>query len=166
LYKLELTSIDAPVCALSLCAGGPRATLGAGPRRDSDGQPACEMCGTRLSKVKHHRPHGVGRKCAPRCKPQKRSADDSREIGMVVPPAQPTKKQRRTRSDPGQQQTLNTPTLTRTKRVRATKPNPPRPVASKKTRSEAEISALLDATHARRMAILEAEAKATSSLPL
>ena len=41
--------------------------VGLTARRDSVGKPLCEVCGRRLSKVKHHRPHGVGRACAPRC---------------------------------------------------------------------------------------------------
>ena len=36
---------------------------GAQPRTDGRRNQLCELCGRRLSKVKHHRPHGVGRAC-------------------------------------------------------------------------------------------------------
>src|SRR4051812_18033479 len=35
-----------------------------GPRMDASGtNQLCELCGRQLHKVKHHRPHGVGRAC-------------------------------------------------------------------------------------------------------
>jgi hypothetical protein len=39
------------------------ATVGAGPRCDSDGQPICELCPARLSRVKHKRRWGAGKAC-------------------------------------------------------------------------------------------------------
>src|SRR5680860_1912248 len=43
------------------CAAATVAPLGAGPRRDSDGQQICELCPTRITRGGTHRPHGVGR---------------------------------------------------------------------------------------------------------
>lgn len=60
--------IDACVSYLLLCLGGTRVSAGCIPRVDASGWPACELCGRRLSKVKHHRPYGNGRACHPRCK--------------------------------------------------------------------------------------------------
>jgi hypothetical protein len=65
------------VCTVCWSVGAPRVSEGPTPRVDPAGKPACELCGCRLSKVKHHRPHGVGRACSPRCKPQKHAADAS-----------------------------------------------------------------------------------------
>jgi hypothetical protein len=45
------------------CVGAPRVYSGLSARVDGLGKPACELCGRRLSKVKHHRPHGPGRAC-------------------------------------------------------------------------------------------------------
>jgi hypothetical protein len=75
----------APTCCASLCIGAPLATLGATARRDSDGQPACELCGARLSRVKHHRAHGPGRSCHPQCKSMKRPIDERSTSAITQP---------------------------------------------------------------------------------
>ena len=56
--------IDTPVCAACCRAGAVLASVGAASRVDSDGQPACEDCGRRLSRCKGklHR-NGAGKCC-------------------------------------------------------------------------------------------------------
>ena len=138
--------------------------VGSAVRVDSTGWPACEKCGTRLSRVKHHRPHGAGRACTPRCKPStsiKQQSDatlhSSNSSSSSSAPSKPTHK-RKSQSEPGQQSLITHNRL----RVRA-----PKPIATntKKTKQEkeAEILALLDRTHARRMALLAAAAASSSS---
>jgi hypothetical protein len=61
LSKLKLVLIDAPVCALLLCVGAPLPINAMPARTVASGAAACENCGRQLSKVKHHRPYGVGR---------------------------------------------------------------------------------------------------------
>ena len=58
LSKRRPVLIDAPVGALSLCAGAPLAFSRPPPRVDSAGKPTCELCGRRLADVKHHHPPG------------------------------------------------------------------------------------------------------------
>ena len=131
-----------------------------GPRVTSFGRPACEKCGIRLSLVKHHRPDGRGRACAPRCKPSKHALESVREQ-RPQSTERPAKKQRRTNSDPGQPLPIASTRL----RVRAPKPPPPttKPRLVKHTVDPVDLMALLDATHARRMALLEAERNGTGS---
>ena len=74
------------------------------------------------------------------------------------------KKQRRTKSDPGQPLPIASTRL----RIRAPKPPPsaPKPRVMKPTVDPVDLMALLEATHARRMALLEAEKNgAGSSVP-
>jgi hypothetical protein len=151
---LNLTLIDDPVFVLYCCVDAPHASPCASSRRDSDGQLACEKCGRRLSTVKHHRAYGVGRACHPRCK------DTSQALittpAAAAPTSAPTsttpRKRQRTSSDPGEPINLSrlrtraprhaiTPTIKKT----SVKPDP------------VDISSLLDQTHARRMALIEAE---------
>src|SRR4051812_27744674 len=54
-----------------------RVILGSHSRVDSSGWPACEKCGQRLNRVKHHRAHGNGRACTPRCKTLTNGIDDA-----------------------------------------------------------------------------------------
>ena len=127
------------------------------PRQPVDGHAACERCGRQLSKVKHHRPHGVGRACAPRCKEVKRSLDAEK---AQLPAAHKPKKQR-TASDPCELPAHSAaPTLTR--RV-----NAPEPASTSKkqynTRREEQIMRMLDETHARRMAAEEEAAAAAAT---
>ncbi len=75
LSKLRPALIDAPVCALSLYAGAPESSEECSARRDAAGRQLCERCGRQPAKVKHTHPHGVGRACHPRCKPQKGGVD-------------------------------------------------------------------------------------------
>ena len=51
------------LCCTYCCVGAPRVNEGSRQRVDTAGWPACEICGRRLSKVKHHRTHGAGRAC-------------------------------------------------------------------------------------------------------
>jgi hypothetical protein len=153
LFRLQPALIDAHVCGAYCCAGAPRVCAGPSARVDSVGKPACELCGRRLSKVKHHRAHGPGRICNPRCKPIKRAVDDAARSAVPAAPAAGSRPSRkRAASDPGEP--LN---LTRL-RTRAPRPATIPPV--KKTRVQStpvDISLLLDQTHARRMALLAAE---------
>jgi hypothetical protein len=61
--KRKARSFCAPVCCASLWVGAPHVSACPTPRVDTSGKQACELCGTRLSTVKHHRPHGAGRAC-------------------------------------------------------------------------------------------------------
>jgi hypothetical protein len=80
LYKLQQVLIDAPVCTLRCYVAASLAISCAPPRKDLTGEPACELCGRRLRSIKHHRPHGSGRACSPRCKPSKHDAADAASL--------------------------------------------------------------------------------------
>jgi len=129
------------------------------PRVDSSGEPACEECGRRLRGVKHHRPHGIGRACAPRCKQKRLLADHIASAAAAVPQPKPSRKRRAT-SDPGESPEPATSQAV-TRRVIA-----PEPASTSKkqynTRREEQIMRLLDETHARRMAA-EAAAQRTGA---
>jgi hypothetical protein len=118
-------------------------------RRTHSGKPACELCGRQLGKVKHHRPHGLGRACAPQCKQKKQLMECKAAIAAAAAAPVATRKRRAT-SDPGESpEPASSQALTR--RVVAPDPAP----TSKKqynTRREELIMRLLDETHARRMA--------------
>jgi hypothetical protein len=62
---------NTPVCALCFYIGVAVASSGLMPRRDIYSKQLCELCGTRLSRVKHTRQCGPGRACHPRCKLKK-----------------------------------------------------------------------------------------------
>ena len=124
--------------------------MGSKQRVDSAGWPACELCGRRLSKVKHTKPHPPGRACKHGCK-QRSNEPDAAGINVAAEP-RPSKK-RRAASDPGEPLSL-----TRF-RVRAPPVDAPLP-PPKKARSSipADVSSLLDQAHERRLALLAAEA--------
>ncbi len=153
------------VCVM-LCVVLFLVSAGPVPRVDAAGKPACEKCGVRLSRVPHHRPYGVGRACAPQCRERKGSGNVINHTAAAAaassgpPPSPPEKKKRHTHSDPGQSTPL---TLTR---LRTRAPKPPQ-TKRRKTKEErdAEIYALLDQTHANRMAYLAAAAAATNAPP-
>jgi len=157
-----MTLIDALMCVVLLRVGISWREQAPQVRVTSNGRPACENCGRELSKVKHHRPSGIGRACAPRCKPNKRAVDDG-TITEAVPTQPAAKKPRRTKSDPGKDTVLLTATRTRPHRITAPKPSPPAPKPRRVKPSVDPIDpmALLDAAHARRMALLAAESKIT-----
>lgn len=143
-----------------LCAHASLATSGASPRVDSDGQPVCELCGRRLSRVKHQHRHGLGHACHPRCKARARPAVDGAAPATAAA-ASATPRKRRAQSDPGELPAHSAaPTLTR--RV-----TPPQPTSTTKkqynTRREEQIMRMLDETHARRMAAEEAAAAAAAA---
>jgi hypothetical protein len=109
----------------------------------------CEHCGIRLNRIKHTRAHGPGRVCHPRCKGIKHTIE---ERAASSEPAK--KKQRRTNSDPGQPLPITSTRL----RIRAPKPPPTiEPRLMKPTVDPVDPMALLEAAHARRMALLEAQ---------
>ena len=80
-------------------------------------------------------------------------------MSAVQPPA--VRSHKRAKSDPGEEIFL-TATRTRPHRITAPKPPPPtpKPRISKPT---VDVSALLDAAHARRMALIEAEKSGSGS---
>ena len=122
------------------------------PRQTTDGHLVCELCGRQLSKVKHHRAHGVGRACTPRCK---RRANEEAEVSVVSAAAEPRpSKKRRAASDPGEPLSLT--------RLRIRAPSPP---LLKKARNSipADVSSLLDQAHERRLALLAAEANGAAA---
>ena len=129
-------------------------------RQTSSGKSACELCGRQLGKVKHHRPHGLGRACAPQCKQKKKLVEWRADIAAAAAAAVATRKRRAT-SDPGESpEPATSQALTR--RVVA-----PEPASTSKkqynTRREEQIMRLLDETHARRIAAEEAAAAAAAS---
>jgi hypothetical protein len=137
----------------------PWVSSGLTPRVDSVGKPVCELCGRRLTKVKHHRPYGPGHACHPRCRTLKRTIND-REASVHAESATSLpkkKKHKRTKSDPGQLPIL-TSTRTRPHRVTAPKPTI---IKSKQhiNKPVINLSALLDEAHARRIALIEEETK-------
>lgn len=81
--------------------GAPFPDVSLRPRQTTDGHLVCELCGRQLSKVKHHRAHGVGRICNPRCKPLKRAI----ERDVAVQPT-PVRSHKRARSDSGPSSSL------------------------------------------------------------
>jgi hypothetical protein len=103
LSKLKPVLIDAPVCVVSLCVDAPHVLTCSQQRKDLSGWPACELCGRRLSTVKHHRQHGNGRACHPRCKPLKHAGDNA-----SLTPSPAARSHKRTQPDQGKQQALTT----------------------------------------------------------
>ena len=167
LSKLKLRLRTAPVVCALLCIGALLQHAAATARQTAYGEPACERCGRQLARIKHHRAHGSGRVCHPRCKPLARaeSVAGAAAAAAVATPAAAaaahTAKQsrkRRAQSDPGEsppaQRTRTLPPAL-TRRV-----SPPKPAPEKEerriTREEARVSRLLDETVARREAWLAA----------
>jgi hypothetical protein len=159
LSKLKLVLISACVFCALLCVVEPVVAAGLTPRRDSSDKQLCERCGQRLSRVKHHRAYGVGRACHPRCHESKSEVDTGEHpisAPTVITPKE--KKRRRINSDPGTSTTLTHNRL----RVRASPPTQPDKKKLKQDKA-AEITSLLDQTHARRMAALTAVASAAAA---
>jgi hypothetical protein len=161
--RLVSLTLDSCVCVLTLCGAESLASACAG-LRDADGQRLCERgCGRRLSRVAVHRPLGAGRACHPECKQKTHQLNDGEARGASD--ARPAKKQRRTKSDPGQPQEQTLPITSTRLRIRAPKPPPSatKPRIVKPTVDLVDPMALLDAAHARRMALLQAEKNGTGS---
>ena len=93
----RLMLIHAPVSCACCCAGTPRATLGAAPRVDSDGQPACEGCGRRLSKCKGKLHKQEPGKICQQC------YDGTRRSTSVVPGLQPLVRSHKRKQPPAGQ---------------------------------------------------------------
>ncbi len=72
------------MCCASLWVGASLVNDCSGPRVDSAGWPACELCGRRLTTVKHHRPHGEGRACKKHLIPEKPSPTTA-SVAAAVP---------------------------------------------------------------------------------
>ena len=161
--------MNASVCVLLLCVGVPWGSEGGALPQTKQKHSRCVLCDARLDKVKHSRPHGVGRACAPRCKTLKRSADDApaavQDDSTAAPAtavaARPEKRVRRAKSDPGEQiEKTNTRLRARTyaakkKPLQKTRKNPPSFLPAP--------SSSLDETHARRLALLASATASTSS---
>jgi hypothetical protein len=153
--KLPLACLNASMYCASCHADFLQHLAAPSARQTSSGKQACELCGRQLGKVKHHRPHGPGRACTPRCKqPQQTVKSEAASATAVAPPV--TTRKRRATSDPGESPEPAAPSAL-TRRIAA-----PKPAATSRkqhnTRQEEHIMRLLDETHARRMA---AEAAAT-----
>ena len=99
LSRLQPALIDAPVCGAYYCAGALLPILAMPARTVASGAAACEKCGRQLTKVKHHRAHGAGRACTPRCKPFKHAVDSA-----ALVPAVAVRSHKREPTDPGKQQ--------------------------------------------------------------
>lgn len=123
------------------------------PKTDGNRNQLCEKCDRRLSTVKGklHK-HNDGRICQ-RCYNNIRRPSCSESPPSTPPRShKPSGKRKRTESDPGQPQNLS--------RLRTRAPRPAIIPPMKKARFKADpvdISALLDQTHARRMALIEVE---------
>ena len=146
--------INAPVGCGMLHVGVPLAISCATARMDSSGEPACELCGRRLRSVKHHRPYGPGRACAPQCKQKRQLGDSAVAAAPAAAAAPPLTRKRRAQSDPGEPRPRTpSPRRTRPTTIRVA---PPMPIAAQKKqrtpRQDDRIMRLLDETHARRMA--------------
>ena len=141
------------MCGAYCCAGAPQPFSATTARRTSSGEPACENCGRQLSKVKHHRPCGVGRACAPRCKPLGAPIDGAARPAVAAPAAGPRpSRKRRATSDPGEPLNLT--------RLRTRAPRPATIPTVKKARVQStpvDATLLLDQAHARRLALIAAE---------
>jgi hypothetical protein len=165
----RLPLIDASVCCALLCVPFFLLFASAVSRVTSAGLPACERCGRELNKVKHVHRHGPGHACHPRCKPFKRPPADDAQASVreesasaaTAVAARPEKRVRRAKSDPGEQQAVQTFSPRRL-RLRAMKrPQPER--RKLKQEKEDAASSLLEQTHARRVAALAAAAAAILS---
>ena len=136
------------------CEGAPLATLGTEPRVDSDGQPACEDCGRRLSRCKGklHK-SGAGHSCHLCYMPTHRT-QSSAAPALAPAPAQRSPKRKAT-SDPGEQ-LCHTPPIrpqAATRRVSTLS----HPTPQRTTRQDEKITRLLEETHARRMAAIASD---------
>lgn len=125
---------------------------GAGPRVDSSGERCCQDCGTRRSRCKgklYKREPGFI--CHPCYDVKRRPAGAKAAAEPVVRLASSSRK-RRALSDPGEPPL---PRLRTEQPVITHRVTPPKPAPTHKkqrtTRSEEEISRLLDETVARRM---------------
>ena len=151
--------IDVPMYCAYCCVGAPFPPVSSAPKRTADGMPACENCGRQLSKVKYTHPHEPGRACHPRCKSSKRTVND---VTVKQPPA--ARSHKRAKSDPGEEIPL---TATRTRPHRITAPRTPAPTPKprlvKSSGAPVDPMTLLDAAHARRMALIEADKNGAGS---
>jgi len=163
------------VCCALLCVGAPLVAAGS-PRMDASGlNQLCELCSTRISRVKHHRAHGPGRACHPRCKTLKRSADDAptsaqddsslataAAAAAAAAAERPKKRTRRAHFDPGEKEEVQTHTRLRA-RADAVKKKPPLQATRRNPPSLLSSSSSLDEIHARRLAFLASVAASSSS---
>ncbi len=144
------------MCCALLSVGASLVPVGLQPRRDSFGYQLCELCSARLNRVKHHRAHGVGRACHPRCKQRPEEVDAAAVIDVAAE-ARPSKK-RRAASDPGEPLNL---TRLRTRAPPVDSSSPPPTKASSSIPDD--VSSLLDQAHERRIDLLAAEANGSAA---
>lgn len=157
-----LTRLHAPASCAHCRMGALLATPGTAARVDSDGQPACEECGRRLSRCKGklHK-HEKGRICQQCYDDLRRSSSASSPPDPSAPPATLPRK-RRAVSDPGEPPAVLPQPSTRSITRRVALPRPvPAPKQPRIARSHEELMRLLDETVAVRMAYEAAEAGAT-----
>jgi hypothetical protein len=149
-------------CA-SRCVGAPLSDAVPGSRMTPYGRPACELCGVRLSTVKHKRPHGPGYACSPRCKPSKRPVSEATAVAAAPAAAAAPlmSKKRRAASDPGEPPSPRMQPLTR--RITPSQPSSSQKKQKRTTRADDRIARLLDETHARRMAAVSASSTSAAA---
>lgn len=160
--KRRPRSFCAPVYCVLLWVGAPLVPAGLLPRRDSFGYQICELCSARLNRVKHHRPHGVGRAC----KKHSIAEKPAPATAPVTEPVPVRTHKRKAESDPGQPSSAAAAPSNLTRlRVRAPRvASPPTPPPTKKAHMiPANVSLLLDQAHARRMAAAAAAQASSSS---
>ena len=153
------------MCCVSLWVDAPRRDVAPAPARTTANKPACELCGHELSKVKHHRPHGVGRACKKHSIPEKPSPTTASATKAV--PVRSHK--RKAESDPGQPSPAVVAAPLNLTRLRIRAPRveaPPSPPPQKKAHIiPPNVSLLLDQAHARRMAAAAAATTVQPSAP-
>jgi hypothetical protein len=146
---------------MSFCVGAPVVSAGPVQPVDSAGKPRCALCPTRLSRCKGKlHTHEKGRICQGCYDSTRRPASTQPQPSTPCRSHKLSGKRKRTESDPGQPQNQNLSRL----RTRAPRPAIIPPVKKARFKVDpVDISALLDQTHARRMALIEAEKSGTHS---
>jgi hypothetical protein len=119
-------------------------------RVDSANKPICSTCPTRLTRCKGNLYGPSNNKQCMKCYMRQERGQQ-----LVTCEERPAKKQRRTKSDPGQPEPIASTRL----RIRAPKPPPPttKPRLVNSSINPVDPMALLEAAHARRVALLEEE---------
>jgi hypothetical protein len=150
-------TLDLPLCALMFGEGLAWRHSEANDSPIRVRKYRCIRCNRDVSKVKTTRGTGTNQACHPECRPKKHQLDE-----CAATEERPAKKHRRSKSDPGQPQQQQLPIASSRLRVRAPKP-PPLAPNLRPVKPCIDPMALLDAAHARRIALMEAEKNGTGS---
>jgi hypothetical protein len=154
----RLVVSDTLIFSLLVARGYSLVQGGARPKFDSHRNQLCELCLARLNRTKgkpYSYPPGL---ICHSCYDELHEENAPKRPASADPSPKPKRVRRETKSDPGETQNLT--------RLRTRAPRPTTIPAVKKARVQAtptDISALLDQTHARRMALLSAESKVVLS---